>query len=93
MPGARVFGQDAFDFSDRTWCLGRVSPDFFEQIFARSNAELDAAEFGFGIGLTNGLLWGLVVGVALVAIFAWKGDAAGAHGSGAEVADGDRTDR
>jgi hypothetical protein len=53
--------------------LGKVAPGFFRQMLPlRDPANFNPLELGFGLGLTNGLGWGLVVGVLLVAIIAWK---------------------
>ena len=53
--------------------LGKVAPGFFRQMLPlRDPASFNPQEVGIGLGLTNGLGWGLVVGVLLVAIIAWK---------------------
>jgi hypothetical protein len=53
--------------------LGKVAPGFFRQMLPlRDPASFNPLELGIGLGLTNGLGWGLVVGVLLVAIIAWK---------------------
>jgi len=53
--------------------LGRIAPGFYRQMLPlRDPANFDPVEVGIGLGLTNGLGWGLVVGVLLVAIIAWK---------------------
>ncbi|MFI5091196.1 MAG: hypothetical protein ACHP7P_14185 [Terriglobales bacterium] len=53
--------------------LGRVAPGFFRQVLpVRDPATFSPVEVGFGLGLTNGLGWGVAVGVLLVAIIAWK---------------------
>ena len=53
--------------------LGKVAPSFFRQMLPlRDPANFNPLELGIGLGLTNGLGWGLVVGVLLVAIIAWK---------------------
>ena len=53
--------------------LGQVAPSFFRQMLPlRDPATFNPVQVGFGLGLTNGLGWGLVVGVLLVAILAWR---------------------
>jgi hypothetical protein len=53
--------------------LGKVAPGFFRQMLPlRDPASFNPVELGIGLGLTNGLGWGLVVGVLLVAIISWK---------------------
>lgn len=53
--------------------LGKVAPGFFRQMLPlRDPANFNPLEVGIGLGLTNGLGWGLVIGVLLVAIIAWK---------------------
>ena len=53
--------------------LGKVAPGFFRQLLPlRDPVNFNPVELGIGLGLTNGLGWGVVVGVLLVAIIAWK---------------------
>lgn len=52
--------------------IGRQAPEYFRRFFARGDETFNAEEFGFGAGLVTGLTWGIVVGVLLVAILAWK---------------------
>ena len=53
--------------------LGKVAPGFFRQMLPlRDPASFNPQQVGIGLGLTNGLGWGLVIGVLLVAIIAWK---------------------
>jgi len=53
--------------------LGKVAPGFFRQLLPlRDPANFNPVELGIGLGLTNGLGWGLAVGILLVAIIAWK---------------------
>lgn len=54
------------------WFLGSTFSEFFRQLFASDEVDFNATEFGAGIGLANGLVWGLLIGVALVWILAWK---------------------
>ncbi len=53
--------------------LGKVAPGFYRQTIAiRDQASFNAVELGLGFGLTNGLIWGMVIGMLIVAVFAWK---------------------
>jgi len=53
--------------------LGAFAPSYFRQMFrVRDEAHFDPVELGVGLGTTQGLIWGLVVGVAIVAIIGWK---------------------
>ncbi len=53
--------------------LGKIAPGFFRQMLPlRDPGSFNPLELGIGLGLTNGLGWGVVVGVLLVAILAWK---------------------
>lgn len=53
--------------------LGRFTPSFFRNLFPlRETENFDAVEFGVGIGLVNGLTWGMVLGVLIVAIVSWR---------------------
>ena len=53
--------------------LGRIAPGFYQQMLPlRDPANFNPVEVGIGLGLTNGLGWGLAIGVLLVAIIAWK---------------------
>ena len=53
--------------------LGRITPSFFRQMLPlRDPASFNPVELGIGLGLTNGLGWGLAIGVLLVAILAWR---------------------
>jgi hypothetical protein len=50
--------------------LGNFTPGFF-LLFPLLDLE-NARPMELGIGLVNGLIWGLVVGVLLVGILSWK---------------------
>jgi hypothetical protein len=53
--------------------LGRIAPGFYQQMLPlRDPVHFNPVEVGIGLGLTNGLGWGLAIGVLLVAIIAWK---------------------
>lgn len=53
--------------------LGRYAPGFFRQMLPlRDPSNFEPVELGIGLGLTNGLGWGLAIGVLIVAILAWK---------------------
>jgi hypothetical protein len=53
--------------------LGKMAPSFLRHAVGSSAEEgLDPMELGIGLGLTNGLTWGLVVGILAVAILAWR---------------------
>ena len=52
--------------------IGNVAPEFFRHLFAQGREDFNPEEFGIGIGLVNGLTWGLVVSLVLVAILSWR---------------------
>lgn len=53
--------------------LGKMAPSFLQHaVRATAGEALDPMELGIGLGLTNGLTWGLVIGILTVAILAWK---------------------
>lgn len=52
--------------------LGMIAPGLFLLLPIPDVEALDPVELGMGLGLFNGVTWGLVVGVIVVAIFAWK---------------------
>jgi hypothetical protein len=43
-----------------------------QTIAIREQLSFDAVEVGLGLGLTNGLIWGMVIGMVKFAVFAWK---------------------
>lgn len=52
------------------WLLGRIAPDYYRMVFPlRPN--LDPLQVGLGLGATQGVAAGLIVGVAIVATVAW----------------------
>ena len=53
--------------------LGSFTPGFFRHLFPLRDLEnFQPIELGVGLGLVNGLTWGLVIGVLIVAIISWK---------------------
>jgi hypothetical protein len=53
--------------------LGKAAPSFYRQtVVIRDPESFDPVELGIGLGLTNGLIWGLVIGTLIVAVLAWK---------------------
>lgn len=49
------------------WALGKLAPDFFRVMFPRDGEHAyDPARFGLGIGVANGVTWGLVTGLVVV---------------------------
>ena len=53
--------------------LGKFTPGFFLHLFPLRDVEnLNPLEFGVGLGLVNGLTWGLVIGVLVVGIVSWR---------------------
>ena len=57
-------------------CMGAFAPGFFRHLMPLHDLEhydaLSALELGTGLGIVNGLLWGLIVGVLVVAIVSGK---------------------
>ena len=52
--------------------LGRFTPAFFRLFPFRDLENLNPLELGIGLGLVNGLIWGLLIGVAVVGIVSWR---------------------
>ncbi|MFW6159258.1 MAG: hypothetical protein ACOC8E_07875 [Planctomycetota bacterium] len=52
--------------------LGAYAPGYYRQVFGALDEGVQPTEFGLGLGVTRGLIWGPVIGVLLVAIIAWK---------------------
>jgi hypothetical protein len=53
--------------------LGRFTPGFFRAVLPFRDPEgVDPLEMGIGLGLVNGLIWGMVIGVLIVAILCWR---------------------
>ena len=46
--------------------LGRAAPGYYRTVFRASGPEFDPVEVGLGLGLTQGLAAGLLVGCVLV---------------------------
>jgi hypothetical protein len=55
------------------YALARFSPGYYRSIFRSGNdATFDPVNVGVGLGLTQGLAAGVVVGLALVALLCWR---------------------
>ena len=52
--------------------LGSFTPSFFRLFLLRDLEEFNPLEIGIGLGLVNGLTWGLVIGVLVVGIVSWR---------------------
>ena len=53
--------------------LGNFTPAFFRNVLPFRDPEtFDPMELGVGLGLVNGLIWGMVIGILIVAILSWK---------------------
>ncbi len=52
--------------------LGNFTPAFFLLFPIRDFENVSPLELGIGLGLVNGLIWGLVTSVLLVGILSWK---------------------
>ena len=52
--------------------LGRFTPSLFSILPFRAPGPVDELELGIGLGLINGLIWGMVIGILIVAILSWK---------------------
>lgn len=52
--------------------LGKFAPSFFQLFVLREMENFNALEIGIGLGLVNGMIWGLVIGVVVVGILSWK---------------------
>lgn len=54
------------------YLLGRVAPDYYRTVFRiPPEIAIDPAQAGLGLGVTQGLAAGLIVGLAIVATVAW----------------------
>lgn len=54
--------------------LGAVSPDYYRTVFhVPPERQLNATEIGFGLGVTQGLAAGLLIGLVIVVTVAWSG--------------------
>lgn len=52
--------------------LGEFTPGFFLLLPIPDVEAIDPLELGMGLGLFNGVTWGLVIGVIVVIIISWK---------------------
>lgn len=53
--------------------LGKYAPAYYRQTFyVRDSANFEPIELGLGLGITQGLIWGICVGVLIVVILVWK---------------------
>jgi len=52
--------------------LGNFTPGFLRLFLLRDLENFKPLEIGIGLGLVNGLIWGLVIGVLVVGIVSWK---------------------
>jgi hypothetical protein len=52
--------------------LGKFTPSFYRHVFhLRDDQNINPEELGLGLGVTNGLVWGLLVGLAVVLTITW----------------------
>ena len=52
--------------------LGVVAPGYYRSVFSGgSTPEFDPVQVGLGLGLTQGVLFGGVIGLVLVAVYYW----------------------
>ncbi len=54
--------------------LGLLAPGYYRQVF-HLREDVTPVELGIGLGVTQGSIWGLIIGLLIVAIIAWKGNA------------------
>ena len=53
--------------------LGSFAPGFFRHLFPLRDLEnFEPLELGIGLGLVNGLAWGLATGVLVVGVVSWR---------------------
>lgn len=53
--------------------LGKYTPGLFLSLLPYRDSEVfDPMEVGIGLGLVNGLAWGIVIGILVVAILSWR---------------------
>ena len=54
------------------FCLGKFAPGYYRSVFwAGQLQDFDPVAVGIGQGLTQGLAFGAIVGIALVAVLCW----------------------
>jgi hypothetical protein len=54
------------------YVIGAFAPDYYRVVFRiPPGIQLDPAEVGFGLGLTQGLVAGLFIGLVIVVSVAW----------------------
>lgn len=65
------------------YMLGSVAPDYYRTVFRiPSDASIDMAQAGLGLGLTQGFGAGLIVGLVIVVTVAWYNSRAAIGKSG-----------
>lgn len=54
------------------YLLGSIAPDYYRTVFRiPPDASLDPAQAGLGLGVTQGLAGGIVIGLVIVVTVAW----------------------
>ena len=52
--------------------IGKFIPDYYRTVFRiPPGVDLDPAQAGLGLGVTQGLIGGLIIGLVIVATVAW----------------------
>lgn len=53
--------------------IGNLAPDYYRAVFGfKPEDNIDYAHLGLGLGVTQGLTGGVIVGVCVVAILTWQ---------------------
>ncbi|HVW02738.1 MAG TPA: hypothetical protein VHB77_20440, partial [Planctomycetaceae bacterium] len=52
--------------------IGAIAPGYYRTVFPLAGQQLDPIQTGIGLGATQGLGAGILLSVAVLALFAWR---------------------
>lgn len=56
------------------YLVGQFAPDYYRAVFGfKPEDNIDYAHLGVGLGITQGLTGGVIVGLGIVAVLTWQG--------------------